>query len=149
MSLTTSSAYEVSPEQQLSFQDSGYLILRDVLSPAETRELQQWAQQVHDLPSTPDTPWMPYEEVNGFGRRVLCRTENYANYHSGFNSLLRGNKLLGMLAQLTGEDMLLFKEKARASHDLVSKGLTTDRSTINSPALEVLRLIWTVRRIHT
>ncbi len=42
---------------------------------------------------------------------MLCRTENYANSHDGFNSLLRGQKLLGLLKQLSGEDMLLFKEK--------------------------------------
>jgi hypothetical protein len=51
------------------------------------------------------------QEVNAAGKRVLCRTENYANYHDGFNSLLRGQKLLGILQQLTGEEMLLFKEK--------------------------------------
>ena len=42
---------------------------------------------------------------------MLCRTENYANFHKGLNSLLRGQKLLGLLKQLSGEDMLLFKEK--------------------------------------
>src|SRR5580692_8696337 len=51
------------------------------------------------------------QEVNAEGKRVLCRTENYANYHQGFNQLLRGPKLLNMLHQLAGEDMLLFKEK--------------------------------------
>lgn len=42
---------------------------------------------------------------------MLCRTENYANSHSGFNGLLRGSKLLNLLAQLSGEEMSLFKEK--------------------------------------
>jgi len=54
---------------------------------------------------------MPYEEINAAGKHVLCRTENYANYHSDFNGLLRGPKLLSILGQLAGEDMLLFKEK--------------------------------------
>lgn len=53
----------------------------------------------------------PSQEVNAQGARVLCRTENYANYHEGFNALLRGPKLLDMLKQLAGEEMLLFKEK--------------------------------------
>ena len=51
------------------------------------------------------------QEVNAKGKRVLCRTENYANYHQGFNQLLRGPQLLNMLHQLAGEEMLLFKEK--------------------------------------
>ncbi|KAJ5427874.1 hypothetical protein N7491_008316 [Penicillium cf. griseofulvum] len=36
----------------------------------------------------PDVPWMPYQEVNVEGKRVLCRTENFANSHAGFDSFL-------------------------------------------------------------
>ena len=42
---------------------------------------------------------------------MLCRTENYVDSHEGFNSLLRGKKLLSLLNDLAGEPMLLFKEK--------------------------------------
>ncbi len=42
---------------------------------------------------------------------MLCRTENYAGSHPDFNGLLRGRKLLSILSQLSGEEMLLFKEK--------------------------------------
>ncbi|KFY17221.1 hypothetical protein V492_00815 [Pseudogymnoascus sp. VKM F-4246] len=104
-------AYSISSDQQAFFEKNGYLILQDVLSGDETLKLQKWAQEVHDLPRTEDTPWMPYEEVNKFGKSVLCRTENYANYHADFNGLLRGDRILGILGQLAGEDMLLFKEK--------------------------------------
>lgn len=55
---------------------------------------------------------MPYEEINSKGERVLCRTENYANYHLPFNALLRGKRLLSILGGLAGEEMLLFKEKS-------------------------------------
>lgn len=106
-------AYIVTPSQHEFFTKNGYLILRDVLSPAETTALQQWAQEIHDLPRTPDSPWMPYEEITASGERVLCRTENRADYHEGFNALLRGDKLLGILRQLAGEEMLLFKEKSK------------------------------------
>jgi hypothetical protein len=54
---------------------------------------------------------MPYEEVNSEGKRVLCRTENFANSHTGFNSFLRGQRATSVLQQLAGEEMLLFKEK--------------------------------------
>ncbi|KIX09543.1 uncharacterized protein Z518_00623 [Rhinocladiella mackenziei CBS 650.93] len=101
----------LSPEQRQFFRDHGYLILRDVLSKEETKDLQRWAQEVHDWPTNENSPWMPYEEINAQGKKVLCRTENYAHSHPGFNSLLRGPKLLGLLRQLAGEDMLLFKEK--------------------------------------
>ncbi len=105
-------AYMINSSQYEFFTINGYLILRDVLSPAETTRLQQWAKEVHDLPRTDDSPWMPYEEITASGERVLCRTENYANYHEGFNALLRGDKLSGILSQLAGEEMLLFKEKS-------------------------------------
>lgn len=104
--------YHISSEQKSFFDQKGYLVLGDVLSDPETTSLQQWAQEVHELPRTAETPWMPYEEINASGKRVLCRTENYANFHEGFNGLLRGEKFLGTLGQLTGEEMLLFKEKS-------------------------------------
>ncbi|KAF1980976.1 PhyH-domain-containing protein [Aulographum hederae CBS 113979] len=98
-------------EQASSFNKNGYLILRNILTPSQTALLQRWAQEVHDWPTTTSSPWMPYEEINSAGKHVLCRTENYANHHSGLNSLLRGSDLLSLLAQLSGEKMLLFKEK--------------------------------------
>jgi hypothetical protein len=104
--------YTISLGQQSFFDEKGYLILRDVMSLKEAIALQHWAQEVHHLPRTAETPWMPYEEINASGKRVLCRTENYANYHPQFNALLRGPKLLSILGQLAREDMLLFKEKS-------------------------------------
>ncbi|BCS17215.1 phytanoyl-CoA dioxygenase family protein [Aspergillus puulaauensis] len=105
------SHYPLSPEQIASYQEDGFLLLRDFLDTQETGHLQEWAQEVHDLPRTLDASYMPYEEVNAQGKRVLCRTENYANSHSGFDSLLRGERVLSVLQQLATEEMLLFKEK--------------------------------------
>ncbi len=51
----------LSHEQCQSFNDEGYLILRDVLSSEETGNLQKWTQEVHDWPTAEDSPWMPYE----------------------------------------------------------------------------------------
>lgn len=101
----------ITADQHASFARDGYLILRDVLAPAETTALQTWAQEVHDFPRTDSVPWMPYEEVNARGERVLCRTENFANSHAGFDALLRGPKIVGILDQLAQEPMCLFKEK--------------------------------------
>ncbi|KID74530.1 2-aminoethylphosphonate dioxygenase [Metarhizium brunneum] len=99
-------------DQQISFfREKGYLIIRDFLSPEEAENLQNWAQQVHDWKPTTESEFMPYEEVNASGKRVLCRTENFVDYHTGLNSLLRGEKLLGLLNELAGQPMHLFKEK--------------------------------------
>lgn len=49
-------------ESQLQFfTEKGYLYIPRFMSPEETIELQKWAQEVHDLPRTPDSKWMPYE----------------------------------------------------------------------------------------
>ncbi|QYS97683.1 Epoxidase subunit A [Trichoderma simmonsii] len=101
----------LSAEQVAFFKANGYLIVRDILNDAETAEVQKWAQEVHDWTPTADSQYMPYEEINSRGETVLCRTENYADSHEGFNGLLRGKKLLGILEELSGEPMYLFKEK--------------------------------------
>lgn len=117
--------YHISPEQKSFFDKSGYIALRDILNEDEVVELQSWSQEVHDLPRTAETPWMPYEEINAYGQRVLCRTENYANYHPNFHALLRGQKLLNILGQLAGEDMLLFKEKSPLHSTVMAFQLTS------------------------
>ncbi|KAJ5478706.1 hypothetical protein N7530_004215 [Penicillium desertorum] len=103
--------YSLSAEQLESFQERGYLLIRGFFTPKESELLREWAQEVHDLPCTPDVSWMPYEEVNSEGKHVLCRTENFANSHVGFDSFLRGQRATSALQQLAGEEMLLFKEK--------------------------------------
>ncbi|KAA8646347.1 hypothetical protein EYZ11_011345 [Aspergillus tanneri] len=103
--------YALTEGQVQSYHEKGYLLIRNFLNPLETERLQQWTQEVYDLPRTPDAAYMPYEEVNSQGKRVLCRTENYVNSHVGFNSFLRGERILSVLGQLASEEMLLFKEK--------------------------------------
>ncbi|KAJ5114175.1 Phytanoyl-CoA dioxygenase [Penicillium angulare] len=103
--------YSLTPEDLESFRENGYLLVKAFFTEPEAKTLQKWAQEVHDLPRTPSVPWMPYEEVNGSGNRVLCRTENFVNSHSGFESFLRGDRATSILQQLAGEEMLLFKEK--------------------------------------
>ncbi|KAH0531007.1 hypothetical protein TsFJ059_005570 [Trichoderma semiorbis] len=149
----------LSAEQVAFFKANGYLIVRDILNDAETAEVQKWAQEVHDWTPTADSQFMPYEEINSRGETVLCRTENYADSHEGFNGLLRGERLLGILEELSGESMYLFKEKINyklagsggfAPHiDAVAYNhikdvkhltilLAVDKSTLNNGGLEVV-----------
>jgi len=51
----------VTSEQSAFFQKNGYLIVRDFLSPEEVKNLQAWAQQVHDYTPTEESDFMPYE----------------------------------------------------------------------------------------
>ncbi|KZT34750.1 PhyH-domain-containing protein [Sistotremastrum suecicum HHB10207 ss-3] len=96
--------------EKSSFQENGFLKLTDLLTKEEVDSLVRWTSEVKNLPNVVGEH-MPYEEIDATGKRVLCRTENYCNYHSGFNGILRGEAALSVLQQLSGEKMHLFKEK--------------------------------------
>lgn len=113
--------------QKTSFSRDGYLILRNVLSPAAQQDLIQWTSDVKAWPDLagmisppPSLPLlrtdqestgqhMPYLEIDAKGRKVVSRVENFANYHEGFSGLLRGSQIVGILEELAGEEMHLFK----------------------------------------
>lgn len=101
----------LSPEQIADFDEQGYLVIRarehNLIDPLQ---LQQWCQQVRDLPRE-NGKWMPYDEILATGERQIMRTENFVNFHDGFADLLHGDELTGILAQLTRDEMLLFKDK--------------------------------------
>ncbi|KAK1052814.1 hypothetical protein LTR33_014424, partial [Friedmanniomyces endolithicus] len=45
--------------ERTSFDDDGYLIIRDLLGSQETANLQQWAQEIHDAPVDAASTLMP------------------------------------------------------------------------------------------
>lgn len=98
-------------QEKETFEQHGYLIIRTALSVTETTALQDWANEVHDWQVKEDSSFMPYAEVNAEGKHVLSRTENFVDLHEGLSALLQGEKLLGFLRDLSGEDVVLFKEK--------------------------------------
>ncbi|KAF2484838.1 hypothetical protein BDY17DRAFT_308330 [Neohortaea acidophila] len=102
---------QLSPSQLDHFNTQGYLILRaaehNLVSPPD---LHKWTSEVKTLPRDKGK-WMPYDEITATGERQLMRTENFADYHPSFSALLHGAGLRGILAQLTGDEMLLFKDK--------------------------------------
>lgn len=115
MSETLLKPYDLSEDQLASFERDGFLIVRDLLDEDTKRKIQAWSQEVHDLPYEPGK-WMPYEEQLSDGSRALCRTENFADFHHGFNELFRGKRLVGVLEQINKEPMVLFKEKINYKH---------------------------------
>jgi hypothetical protein len=102
---------QLSQKQLEHFKTQGFLVLRasehGLIDPAT---LQDWTQQVRNLPREKGK-WMPYDEITPGGERQLMRTENFADYHDGFNSLLNGVELRDLLGQVAGDEMLLFKDK--------------------------------------
>lgn len=99
-------------QQQIKhFDDHGFLILRAhehrLVDPTA---LHAWSEEVRNLPKEKGK-WMPYDEITASGERQIMRTENFVDFHEDFDQLLRGENLTGILAQLTRDDMLLFKDK--------------------------------------
>ena len=58
------------PKHHRFFAKEGYLILEDVLNTVNSKKLQIWAQEVHDLPRTSEVLWIPYEVSWLFNRSV-------------------------------------------------------------------------------
>lgn len=102
---------QLTQDQIAHFDSQGFLILRaSEHNLVEPSTLQQWTHEVRTWPREKGK-WMPYDEITSSGERQLMRTENFADFHSGFSSLLHGEELRSILAQVTRDDMLLFKDK--------------------------------------
>ena len=57
--------------------------------------------------------WMKYFEqaTDNSNQRMLCRIENFLEYHDGWQSVILSERLFAILEQLFGEPGVLFKEK--------------------------------------
>ncbi|KAJ5487398.1 Phytanoyl-CoA dioxygenase [Penicillium desertorum] len=101
----------LTPEQIASYHENGYLLLRaDQHKLVDPTELKRWTQEIQAWPRVKGK-WMPYDEININGERQLMRTERFIDYHPGFKSLVCGEQLAEILKAVSGDDMLLFKEK--------------------------------------
>jgi ectoine hydroxylase-related dioxygenase (phytanoyl-CoA dioxygenase family) len=101
----------LSQEQINDYRTQGYFILRAHEHELVTKqELKTWTNEVANWPSEREK-WMPYNEINANGDMQLMRTEKFADYHDDFGNLLFGHQLVSILTQLSGEEMLLFKDK--------------------------------------
>ncbi|TGO11704.1 hypothetical protein BPAE_0902g00010 [Botrytis paeoniae] len=106
------SAYVVTREQHLFFEENGYLIITNALNEQEIKDHKVWAQAAHDLPRVKEAcEYLQYDEINKKGERVLCRVENFTTAVPGFGSLLHGMKLVSIVSQLANGHMVLFKDK--------------------------------------
>ncbi|KAJ7762992.1 hypothetical protein B0H16DRAFT_1528405 [Mycena metata] len=99
----------VSAEQSTFYNQNGYIVLE---SPSQelTQSMLEWTSEIKNLPHKSNA-WLHYEEVDAEGKRTLTTTENFADYHPGFNDLFRGAPMLTFLRTLIGDEMILFKEK--------------------------------------
>ncbi|MCZ6721621.1 MAG: phytanoyl-CoA dioxygenase family protein [Proteobacteria bacterium] len=99
-------------EELMAFRRDGYLVMTGVFDADEAEEIRLWVDELEHLPEVPNRH-MVYREasVDDPNKRVLDRIENFVPYHREFDSLLSGDRLLGSVSELFGEQAVLFKEK--------------------------------------
>jgi hypothetical protein len=66
---------------------------------------------------------------------------DYANYHDGFGGLFRGQRLIGILSELMGEQAVLFKEKVSQGREgiLIRRSIT--RKLAGREALTLISML--------
>lgn len=96
-----------------SWDKDGFLILKSekIYTPDVVHDVVGWVGEVQSLPETPGKWMMYFEKSLKDGSRILNRVENFFPYHKKLNDLFNGEWMLGLVAQLFGEEALLFKEK--------------------------------------
>ena len=93
------------------FTRDGFVVMRDLFSWEERRNISAWVSEIQEWPETP-YKWMQYFEPNHVsGSKLLCRTENFIPYHTGLRNLLCGEKVLSVVGALLGEPAFLYKDK--------------------------------------
>ncbi|KAJ1641802.1 hypothetical protein J3B02_000413 [Coemansia erecta] len=109
-----SNEYLLSNEQIQSYCENGYLKIADIFT---AKEIDEMVKNVREIQSWPDTAgkWMNYYEMNKkTGKLQLCRTENFTPYCPFIREIVSGQRIMGILEQLTNEPYVLFKEKINA-----------------------------------
>ncbi|KAJ2395955.1 hypothetical protein GGI05_001348 [Coemansia sp. RSA 2603] len=106
--------YTLSREQIDAYHIDGFLKITDLFT---ANEIESMVTNVREIQSWPDTPnkWMNYYEMNKkTGKMLLCRTENFTPYNDYIRKVVTGQRVMGILEQLTGKPYVLFKEKINA-----------------------------------
>ncbi|MDA1090765.1 MAG: phytanoyl-CoA dioxygenase family protein [Proteobacteria bacterium] len=100
----------LSNEQIKTFENDGYLIVSQAFTPEEMKCIDTWTQELVALPKESGKHWVFHERsLKGDGADLISRIENIAPFHAGFEELC--TVLKAPVAQLLGEEAVLFKEK--------------------------------------
>ena len=98
-------------EQQINdFNINGFVLMRNAFSHVEMQHITTWADELVNLPEVPGRHWVYHEKSRLDPQKDLInRIENISPFHGGFREL--GNLLKNPVAQLLGEEAIMFKEK--------------------------------------
>jgi hypothetical protein len=105
------SKYLISNSQKAFWNDNGFLVIKGLANYGLRRNVKAWAEEISEWPKT-DGKWLLHWEESDEAPdgKIVCRAENFVNYHQGMQELSKG-MLADVVSQLLGEKALLFKEK--------------------------------------
>jgi ectoine hydroxylase-related dioxygenase (phytanoyl-CoA dioxygenase family) len=102
----------LSSDQIDAFRRDGFLLLRGLFAPADVRDQERWIDEIATRAPEVGRQMVYYEDsLKDAGARVLARIEKFSEYHAGLGGLVADARLIGPIADLLGEDPVLFKEK--------------------------------------
>ena len=102
----------LAPEDLDHYARTGWLAARGLFSEQETADIARWTEEVCAWPEVPGRHMVYYEKsLLDPAARVVQRIENFCPYHSAFDALVRGGRLLAAVEQLLDAPAVLFKEK--------------------------------------
>ena len=112
------SAFQVAHFKQNSFLKLEHLLKFDNIAPSD---VSSWCEEISSWPKA-ENKWLLHWELNNKGEKIMCRSENFVNYHEGMARLAR-ECVLSVVSQLfedpvpgsttaaTAGGAVLFKEK--------------------------------------
>jgi ectoine hydroxylase-related dioxygenase (phytanoyl-CoA dioxygenase family) len=93
----------------VSFEEDGYVVLRQALDAGRVAEIAGWVDEVAAW-SGGDGPGLHHFEQTDHGP-ALARSEDLIDHHEGLRALLTAGLLLAQAGELLGEPAVLYKEK--------------------------------------
>lgn len=99
-------------EEVLRFQETGWVLKRDLFLKRESELLVRWADEVALLPRLPGRQMVYFEtSLLDSESRIVQRIENFCPHHAASERMSREGKLVKAVEQLFGENVVLFKDK--------------------------------------
>jgi hypothetical protein len=107
---TSMTAPTLADDQVVAFRRDGFVVARRAFDAVEIEKIARWAEELVAMPEAPGRHWVYWEESRKRpGEKIISRIENIAPFHPGFAAL--AGALKPAVAQLLGEEAVLFKEK--------------------------------------
>lgn len=89
---------------------NGFLVFKNFFESNHAKKIISYVEDIAQWPETPQK-WMRYYENNSHNQKSLCRVENFLPYHDRLRDLLNSDEINGLIGQLAGEEVVIFKEK--------------------------------------